>query len=309
MNKKITDKKWLMYVLVAICALFWGFSFLGTTVALRSLQPVQLLSMRWTISAVIFLLLALIGILKVKFTKQNVWKIFAVGLLQPSIYSIFETNGINLTTTSESSIFIATIPIMVLILGRLFFKKRYTARVVNAIIIAFTGVAICVVFSPTFSIGGKGIGYLILIGAVIVGALYCYASGFVSKEFGTMEITFAISITGAIFFNIISFIKGYGLSGYKICMEDYKLFFAVAFLGVCCSCICYIIFNFVLGVLPAAIAANLISNSTTAIGVISGVVFAGDAFGWYVVVGLILTISGIVLASLPNGELHKKPKL
>lgn len=305
MNKKITDRKWLIYLLVALCALFWGLSFFQTTVALKSLEPMQLLAMRWTISAVIFLLLGAIGVIKIKLKGKKLWKLGIAGVLQPSVYSIFETNGINLTTTSESSIFIATIPLAVLIIGRLFLNKRYSIRVIAAIIIAFSGVAICVVFSPNFSLGGKGVGYLLLMCSVTTGALYCYVSSWVADEFSSMEITFGISIIGALFFNCISFAQGYGLSGYVMCAGDLELLIAVVFLGVCCSCICYMIFNYALGVLPTAIASNLVGNSTTAIGVISGVLFAGDAFGWYVVVGLLLTISGIVVSSLENDKCSK----
>ena len=298
MTGKIMDKKWLMYILVAVCALLWGFSFFGTTVALQKIEPMQLLAMRWTIAAVIFLILAALGVVKLKLKGKN-WKaLLVVGLLQPSFYSIFETNGINLTTTSESSIFIATIPLMVLIIGGLFLHKKYSWKVAVAIVMAFAGVIICVVFSPNFSLGGKGVGYMVLMGAVLMGALYCYASNGASSDFGSLEMTFGMAIIGAIFFNCISFAMGYGFEGYKICLGDGKMFMAVLFLGICCSCLCYMIFNLVLGALPTAIASNLIGNSTTAIGVLTGVIFAGDPFGWYTIVGLILTLSGIILSSL-----------
>ena len=57
-------------------------------------------------------------------------------------------------------------------------------------------------------------------------------------------------------------------------------------------------YNFVLGKLPATIGANLVANSVTAVGVISGCVFAGDPFGWYTAVGVTLTITGVCLSSL-----------
>ena len=54
MKERITDKKWFVYALVPLCALCWGFSYLGITVTLKSLEPIQLLAMRWTVSALIF---------------------------------------------------------------------------------------------------------------------------------------------------------------------------------------------------------------------------------------------------------------
>lgn len=293
----MTNKKWFLYSLVPVCALCWGLSFLGTTIALEELKPMQLLAMRWTVSALIFLVMAAFGVIKIRLNGRNLKLILLVGIFQPCVYSVFETNGIDLTTTSESSIFIATIPLATLLIGLLFLHHKHGKKTILAIMTAFVGVIICVAFSPNFSLGGKGIGYLLLIGAIIIGAIYTYASSRASKEFNAIEITFGIAVMGAIFFNAISFAMGYSVSGYMKCFHDGKLTVAVLFLGVFCSCVCYLIFNFILGKLPTVIGTNLISNSTTAIGVLTGCIFAGDPFGWYTVVGLTLTITGIAIAT------------
>jgi len=90
---------------------------------------------------------------------------------------------------------------------------------------------------------------------------------------------------------------GYGFSGYTACLEDRGLLAGVLFLGICCSCLCYLIFNYVLGKLPTAIATNLVANGTTAIGVLAGCVAGGDPFGWYTVIGVGLTITGVCLST------------
>lgn len=297
---KITEKKWFLYSLVPICALTWGFSFFGTTVALKSVEPMQLLAMRWTVSALLFLTLAALKVIKISYKGKSLKMVLAVGLLQPCIYSIFETTGIKYTTTSESSIFIATIPLVVLLIGELFLHRKNSLRTRFAIVLAFAGVVTCVVFSPEFSLDARGFGYLLLAGAVITGALYSFVSSGASKEYSAVEVTFTISMMGCIFFNVLNFAMGYGFSGYIACFSDMKLMGGVIFLGIGCSCVAYLIFNYVLSVLPTAIATNLISNSTTAVGVISGCLFAGDAFGWYTVLGLGMTITGICISSSGN---------
>lgn len=305
MKERITDKKWFVYSLVPLCALCWGFSYLGITVTLKSLAPMQLLAMRWTVSALIFLVLAALRIIKISYKGKNIKLVLTVGILQPCIYSIFETIGVKLTTTSESSIFIATIPLMVLIIGSLVFHKKNSRKTIVAICMAFAGVVICVAFSPNFSLGGKGAGYLILLCAVVTGAFYTYSSTKASEQFDAIEVTFSISVMGGIFFNCVSFAMGYGLSGYRACLSDMKLLAGVVFLGICCSCLCYLIFNYVLGKLPTAIGTNLVTNSTTAVGVLSGCAFAGDPFGWYTVVGVALTITGICISSMGNKDLKQ----
>ena len=262
------------------------------------LEPMQLLAMRWTIAAVIFLLLGLFQVINLDFRGRPLKWVLLTGLLQPCIYSPFETWGVDLTTASESAILIATIPLMVLLIGELFFRKKTSPVTKLSIVMAFAGVVICIAFAPGFSLGGKWLGFLLLSGAILAAGFYSYASSLASEDYNAIEITATIAIMGCICFNAMSFAMGYGVSGWQACFADGRLFLSVLFLGTCCSCLCYLIFNYVLGKLPTAIASNLVANGTTAVGVLAGCMMGGDPFGWYTVVGLALTITGIVLSSM-----------
>lgn len=292
------DRKGYLYFLVVICALFWGFSFFATTYALgQGLKPFELLMLRWGVAAILFLGLVCIGMVKINVNKKYLKSVLIVGALQPCLYSIFETTGIGLTSTSESSILIATIPLTVLILGVAFFHKKAVPLTIFAIILAFIGVVICVAFAPGFQLGDKLYGYAVVMTAVLIAGFFSHASAGVSDQISPMELTFGMSVMGGIFFLITNLAMGNGSKSVAMVFSNSKLFVAVMFLGVCCSCICYIIFNFVLSKLPAARASNLIANSTTAVGLISGAAFAGDPFGWYTFVGLGMTLTGIWLTT------------
>lgn len=297
MNGKITEKRWFIYALVPVCALCWGFSYLGTSVTLEYLEPIQLLAVRWTVAAALFLILAALKVIKVRYRGKKIRKVLLVGACQPCAYAIFETLGIKYTTTSESSIFLATVPLMVLLVGGLFLHKKNSLRTKLSIFIALCGVITCIVFSPTFSLSARGTGYLFLLVAVLCGTLYSYTSNWASSEFDAVEVTVTLSVMGCIFFNILNFAGGYGFSGYAACVSDWHIMAGILFLGSCCSCLCFLIFNFVLGKLPTAIGTNLVSNSTTAVGVLSGCILAGDPFGWYTVAGVAMTITGVCLSS------------
>ena len=295
--QKFTESKLFLYGMIPVCSLCWGLSFLATKVALADLEPIQLLSMRWTIATLIFLVLGLCKVINLNFRGRPMKWLLLTGLLQPCIYSPFETWGVDLTTASESAILIATIPLMALIIGELFFHKKTSSMTKLSILMALAGVVICIVFAPGFSLGGKGLGFLFLGGAILSAGFYSYASNLASNDYNAIEITASIAIMGCICFNAMSFAMGYGVRGWQACFADSSLFFSVLFLGICCSCICYLIFNYVLGKLPPAIATNLVANGTTAIGVLAGCALGGDPFGWFTVVGLALTITGIVLSS------------
>lgn len=164
------------------------------------------------------------------------------------------------------------------------------------------GVVICVAFSPGFSLGGKGLGYLYLLGAVTSGAFYTYSSSKAAADFDAIEVTFTMAVMGAVFFNGVNLILGNGFQGFALCFTDMKVLGGVLFLGICCSCFSYLIFNFVLSKMPTAIGTNLVANSVTAVGVLSGCIFAGDPFGWYTVVGVALTITGVCISSRKEKE-------
>lgn len=297
MVEKLLNKQGTVYILAVLCSSLWGFSFLGTKVALEAIEVLPLLALRWTVSAIIFILLWAFKIIKVNFRGKNIRVLLLLGAIQPCFYSIFETTGIKYTTPSESSIFIATIPLMVIITGVLFLHKKASLRTTVAIIIAFTGVALSIGLSPAFSMGGKWFGYLSLFAAVTLGGFYSHVAGKAAEEFNPMESTMVISIMGALFFNVISFAGGYGFTGYRACLSDGRILLSVIFLGACCSCICYILYNYVLGRLPAAIGSNLTANMTTVVGIMSGVIFVNDPFGWYTVLGVIMTLTGIYIST------------
>ena len=294
-NKK--ESKALLYTLFVVLALLWGLSFLGTKVALVELDPVELLAVRWGMSLVLFCLLIGLGIIKVSYKGKNIKLLALAVLMQPCIYAILEAWGINLTTSSESSIFIAVVPLMVVLESFIFLKQKVSRRTGLGIIIGFAGVVTSIAFSPEFSTGGKFTGYLCLLGAVTVGALYTLLSNRLGKDFSTMETSFGLAIAGGLFFNVLSLLQGNGLHPYKVFFAGGQTMWAVIYLGVGCSFAAYIIFNYNLSRLKADLATCIQTNSITVVGVAAGILFGGDKWGWYTILGMLMTITGIVIAS------------
>lgn len=294
-NKK--ESKALLYTLFVVLALLWGLSFLGTKVALVELDPVELLAVRWGMSLVLFCLLIGLGIIKVSYKGKNIKLLALAVLMQPCIYAILEAWGINLTTSSESSIFIAVVPLMVVLESFVFFKQKVSLRTGLGIIIGFAGVVTSIAFAPEFSTGGKLTGYLCLLGAVTVGALYTLLSNRLGKDFSTMETSFGLAIAGGLFFNVLSLIQGNGLHPYKVFLAGGQTMWSVIYLGVGCSFAAYIIFNYTLSRLKADLATCIQTNSITVVGVAAGIIFGGDNWGWYTILGMLMTITGIVIAS------------
>ena len=289
--------KALLYTLFMALALLWGLSFLGTKLALEALNPVELLAVRWAMSLVLFCLLIGVRIIKVSYSGKNVKLLIAAVLVQPCAYAILEAVGIDMTTSSESSIFIAVIPLMVVLESFIFLRQKVSLRTGIGIVVGFAGVVTSIIFSPEFSTGGKISGYLCLIGAVTVGALYTLISNRLGGEFSTMETSFGLAIAGGIFFNLLSLLQGNGAHPYRVFFAGGQTMWALIYLGVGCSFAAYIIFNYTLSRLKAELASCIQTNSITVVGVIAGIVFGGDSWGWYTILGMGMTIAGIFIAS------------
>lgn len=112
-----------------------------------------------------------------------------------------------------------------------------------------------------------------------------------------MAITAVMSFMGMILFNGICLLEGGRGQMYVTFFTHWQVAAGIAFLGICCSVICYAGFNKLLCTLDISIANNLTSAMITIIGVVAGVTVNGDPAGLYTVIGLTMTVSGVWLSS------------
>lgn len=298
------SKKTAMF-LVALTSAFWGLSFTASNLLLKTMDPIMILQVRWTIASLIFGGMIAAGKLRFNFKKKGVKFLFLAAFLEPCCYSIFETYGLCLTSPSVSSIFIATIPCMSLIQGVLFFHGKAELKKIIAIALAFLGVAAATVLAPGFQAGGRISGYLLMIGAVFTGGLYSHASSAASADYEPAAVTAMMAFEGMIWFHAIGFLKGDGLQAWTIAFSTPKNALAVLFLGICCSAVCYLAYNGLLAYLEPSAVNNLSGSTTTIVGVGAGIVLAGDSWGLYTIAGLALTLAGVWLTSRDLGNSRK----
>ncbi|MDD2217756.1 MAG: DMT family transporter, partial [Eubacteriales bacterium] len=298
-KKEFLNKKTVIYSAAVIMSLIWGLSFVALKVAFVELNPIQTITMRWTCAMLICAILVRMGVIKVKYRGKPLKLIIMAVLFQACFYSFLEAVGVSLTTITESAIIIAICPIVVVLLSIVFLKQKISLVGALCVFIAFGGVVVNTVFSQDFSLGGKWQGYLALIAAVLLGSAFTITSKAISTkgDFTPTEITVAMTFGGAIFFNAISLISGYGFTAYKVTFTNLYVFSAIIFLGAGCSVICYMILNYIIEKMPAHHASALQVNLVTITAVVAGVIIRGDDFGWYTVVGLIMMLGGIILLS------------
>ena len=284
--------------LITMVSLGWGFSFLFLGILLEVMAPAQMLAVRWTFTALEFLVLILIGKVRIHLKGKNLIVLLLPGLCEPCAYCILEAYGIKMTSISVSAIFVATIPCMTLVLGILFFHKKGDRRMLTGIILAFLGVFISTLFSPNFSLGGTRIGMICMLLAVIACSLYSLTSNRASTEFDATTITAVMAFEGAVMFDIILFCQGYGLDTFLLPFSDMKILINLLMLTVFCAYASYICYNRLMGCVEPALGNNIVSSISTIIGVVSGILIMGDSWGWYTIIGALITLVGVWMSSM-----------
>ncbi|HKM42462.1 MAG TPA: DMT family transporter [Limnochordia bacterium] len=287
------QSKW-PYVASATAAVIFGFSFLFTKSALDSLDMFQLLGSRFLVAALFLRALKFARLIKVEITAGKVKSLLFVALLQPILYFIFETVGVDRTSASESGILIALIPVAVAIFAARMLKERLTVWQWSSILLSVCGVVLLTL--PRWG-GGSGqiAGVLALLGAVLAGALYQIFSKKASSTSSPVEVTYMMMWVGAIFFNAIGiwqFARAGELARYLAAMMSVDTLIAILYLGILSSVAAFLCMNYALSHLTPSKCAVFI-NLTPVISVLAGVFFRGESFAPVQLLGAAVVLLGV----------------
>lgn len=278
-----------------ITSSIFGLSFLFSKKALNIVEPFTLLSFRFLVAFLIMSILIFCGSIKIDFKGKNIKNLLILGLMQPIIYFIFETFGIQFSSSSQAGLMIALIPIFVTILSAYALRETPSALQCVSILLSVSGVVFIVLMNGAISPRGSLLGIFLLLGAVLSAAVFNILSRKFSKEFSPMELTYGMMAMGTIFFNFISIynhIRSNTLTQYFSPLNNKNFLISLAYLGVLSSIIAFFLINFTLSKIEASKSA-VFSNLSTIVSIIAGVVFLHESFKFYHLIGSIFILLGV----------------
>ncbi|MCB2291407.1 DMT family transporter [Clostridium sp. CS001] len=273
----------------------FGLSFLFSKKALNIVEPFTLLSFRFLVAFLIMSMLIFVKVIKVNYKGKNIKNLFFLGLMQPIIYFIFETYGIQFSSSSQAGLMIALIPIVVTILSAYALKETPSKLQCAFIFLSVSGVIFIVLMNGSSSSGGSLLGILLLLGAVLSAAVFNILSRKYSEKFSPMELTYAMMAMGAVFFNFVSIlnnIRANTLTQYFSPLKNSDFLISLGYLGILSSIIAFFLINFTLSRIEASKAA-IFSNLSTIVSIIAGVILLHENFKLYHFIGSILILVGV----------------
>ena len=156
-----------VYVSAILAMVFWGMSFIWTSIVFEYYKPITTIFLRLVISSVfLFLVMTIRGNLKK--IKREHWLLFAISaLLNPFFYFLGENYGLKYSTASISAVVIGTIPVITPLAAWFMIREKISYLNIAGIFISFAGIIIMLV-NPDFSFATEPKGILLLLLAVPV---------------------------------------------------------------------------------------------------------------------------------------------
>lgn len=296
-----TDNSLLIFSALTVAIVCWGLSFVVTKIALESFTPFALIFLRFSIAAVFF-----IGLLQKTgwpvFNRNNITWLISLSFMQPVLYFSFETYGLQYTSATKTSLMIATIPVVVLVLSSLILKEKLRPLNIFGILLSLSGVSL-LVFSGAESVSATSdnsmLGDLLIVGAVLSASLYTILTRKLGTLFTSIQITGMQVIIGALLFFPAFLFDMKNMEWGQVTTEGLG---ALAVLTVFATIGAFLCFNYALTRIPAARAAVFL-NGIPLITIFGAWVLLGETLSSLQIVGGGIVLIAVVLA---NHEPRKK---
>lgn len=131
--------------LVLVAGTLWGIiGYFVRNLQSQGISSLQIVAIRMAISAVLFVLFALVFNRKLFVIKiKDLWCFLGTGVVSVATFSFCYFKAIEHSSLSVASILLYTAPIFVMVFSALLFKEKITKRKLVALILAFAG-CVCV---------------------------------------------------------------------------------------------------------------------------------------------------------------------
>ena len=293
MNAK-TNSNLAIYALLVLRSVIYGSTYLFTGRLLQSMDVLDLLSLRFLLGSLLFVLFVAIGVLKVNFRGKDLRLLAVASLFEPVLSFVFETLGVAGTNSMTAGLLSAFSPAVVIVLETIILRERTTHLQKLMVLVSITGVLLISVVGSTGSGTNTPGGILAMMLCMLTSGLFLICSRHSSQNFTAVEITFFTTLMGGGIFNTVNvgrhLVKG-DIANYFTPLKEPSVLLSLLFLGGMASLVGAMINNFGLAKLQASrvVALNGISPVTS---VVLGVLINHESFHWYHAVGGILVLIG-----------------
>lgn len=293
-----------VYSAAILYAIITGLSFLFGKIALEVSRPMDLLAHRFFIAFLGVVISMIIRPVKLNYTKEGVIRILPLAILYPFLFFLFQTFGLQYTSSSEAGILLAVVPVFTLILANIFLREETTLLQKISILLSVVGVVYITMMKGSNLDFNNIKGVILLLLSVLSLSGYNVMARGLTKDFTSVELSYMMITISFISFNTISII-GHGISGtlsrYYLPLLNLRFIMAAVYLGILSSLITSLLSNYVLSKIEAS-KMSVFSNLGTVISIIAGMIFLREKVFYFHILGSILIVGGVLGTNLLDKE-------
>ncbi|BAK44639.1 DMT family transporter [Eggerthella sp. YY7918] len=294
------------HVFALLTVLVWAVTFVSTKVLLVHLTPIEILFFRFIIG---FVALALLRPRRLHLSgfAQEKWFIFA-GITGVTLYYLLENIALTFTTASIVGVVVAAAPLFTGLISAIALKERLRAPFFVGFVVAMAGVCL-VSFAGGVAasggvegtaeiIGGLGEAGLLGVGLALAAAATWAVYSVVTKKISTFGydsilVTRRTFAWGLLF--MVPTLPFLGFSPDWASLAAPEMWGNLVFLGLGASALCFVTWNLAVKEL-GPVKTSLYIYLVPALTVLASAAILGDPLTPPVIIGVLLTIGGLLLS-------------
>ena len=287
------DKSYSRAIAAAIATqVFWGLSFLASSIGQEVSSPFVLMSYRFDIAIIVLTVPVLLGRQRLSLRGKNIKPLLLLGSMEPCLYFIGEQYGLKYSSSAFSGIMIAVIPIVTLVMAAVFLKEKPSGKQWLFSALSIAGIVIITLAENS---GGtitlRGVALLSL--AVVTGSAYSVVSCGLSGKFSVFERTYFMQMMGAVFFTTLALTENGGsIAAVLAPAADTRFLLSALYLALGASVAGYSLFNYAVSHAPMA-NVIIFQNLTTIVSVAAGMFILGESLTPVSLGAMLVVLAGI----------------
>ena len=272
--------------------LFWGMSFVWSSILLRYFPPVTIIFFRLILSSCFLFLIAFLLKMREKVQRSDFLLFFMSAVFNPFLYFLGENFGLKYSSSTIASVVIATIPVFSPVVAFFFLRERLSALNFAGLFIAFGGIILMLV-TKNMSLTVDKRGIIFLSGAVVAALVYSVLVRKLTFRYSPITIISWQNLIGIFLFLPIFLV--FDVPFLKVIPLTYEIISSFLFLSILASSLSFVFYTKSiqqLGMAKANIFSNLIPVFTAGF----SFMILSEEITHRKIAGIVLVIAGVYIS-------------
>jgi drug/metabolite transporter (DMT)-like permease len=283
-----------IYPIIILSMIFWGMSFVWTSIVFKYYHPITTIFLRLVISTLILSIFIYFTGKFESLKKEDRGLFMLSALFNPFLYFLGENFGLQSTSPTISAVIIATIPVFTPVIAFLALKERLSWLNISGIIISFFGIGVMLV-NPDLSLNASPLGVAFLLGAVASAVIYSVFLKKLTKKYSSLTIITYQNALGVMYFLPLFLVFDY--QHFITVKPNRELISSMLQLSFFASSLAFIFFTMTVKELGVS-RTNVFSNLIPVFTAIFSAIFISEIFSLTKIAGMAVVIIGVMISQV-----------